>query len=56
MTASHPADIRQTAAEAALAVSGVLALQPTLASRLTRNCRRGSQQVRLAAVGHPCRP
>lgn len=34
MTACDPADIRQIAAAAALAVSGVLSLQPTLAGRL----------------------
>lgn len=34
MTDCGPAEIRRSAAEAALAVSGVLALQPTLASRL----------------------
>ncbi|MFF1630639.1 hypothetical protein [Streptomyces sp. NPDC058272] len=34
MTACGPADIRQTAAAAALAVGGVRSLQPTLASRL----------------------
>ncbi|MFB6676367.1 hypothetical protein ACFCWG_28885 [Streptomyces sp. NPDC056390] len=42
MTACHPADIRHTAAEAALAVSGVLALQPTLASRLARAASRAT--------------
>lgn len=36
MRECDPAGIRQSAAEAALAVSGVLALQPTLASRLAR--------------------
>ncbi|WUD77417.1 hypothetical protein OG937_39770 [Streptomyces sp. NBC_00510] len=40
MTGCDPADIRRSAAEAALGVDGVLGLQPTLASRLARAASR----------------
>lgn len=40
MTGCNPANIRQSAAKAALGVSGVLGLQPTLASRLARATSR----------------
>ena len=42
MTACDPAVIRQIAAAAALAVSGVLSLQPTLASRLAAAASRAA--------------
>lgn len=53
MTACHPADIRQTAAEAALAVSGVLALQPTLASRLARAASRATAGAAASRFASP---
>ncbi|MGW6356622.1 hypothetical protein ACWFR5_15820 [Streptomyces sp. NPDC055092] len=53
MTACHPADIRQTAAEAALGVSGVLALQPTLASRLARAASRATAGAAASRFASP---
>lgn len=43
MTGCDPADLRRSAAEAALGVDGVLGLQPTLASRLARAATRPVQ-------------
>jgi hypothetical protein len=43
MTGCDPSGIRQIAAEAALAVRGVIGLQPTLASRLAQAASRAVQ-------------
>lgn len=53
MTDCDPADIRKSAAEAALAVSGVLGLQPTLASRLARAASRPVPEAADHRIGPP---
>ncbi|MFJ4851550.1 MULTISPECIES: hypothetical protein [unclassified Streptomyces] len=53
MTACTIADIRQVAAETTLAVPGVVALQPTLASRLAQAASRQVPGVRGDGLASP---